>query len=64
MGFSSGSVIKNQLAYPGDGGLIPRSQRSTGERGGNPLQDSCLGNPMDRGAWWASPWCPKGSDMT
>jgi len=29
------------------------SQRSPGEENGKPLQDSCLGNPMDRGAWWA-----------
>ena len=49
MGFPSGSVIKkNLLAYAGDGGLIPWSQRSTREGGGNPLQYSCLGNPMTR----------------
>ena len=34
-------------------GSIPESERSPGERNGNPLQYSCLGNPMDRGAWWA-----------
>ena len=34
-------------------GLIPGSGRSPGEENGNPLQYSCLGNPMDRGAWWA-----------
>ena len=34
--------------YPG---LIPGSGRSPGEGNGNPLQHSCLGNPMDRGAW-------------
>ena len=33
--------------------LIPESGRSPGEGNGNPLQYSCLGNPMDRGAWWA-----------
>ena len=38
---------------PGDAGLIPRSGRSPGGGNGNPLQDSCLGNPMDRGARWA-----------
>ena len=35
-------------------GLIPGSGRSPGEGNGNPLQDSCLGNPMDGGAWWAT----------
>ena len=35
----------------GDPGSIPGSGRSTGEGNGNPLQNSCLGNPMDRGAW-------------
>ena len=34
--------------------VIPRSGRSPGERNGYPLQYSCLGNPMDRGAWWAT----------
>ena len=33
--------------------LIPEAERSPGDRSGNPLQFSCLGNPMDRGAWWA-----------
>ena len=36
-----------------DVGLIPRSRRVPGEGNGNPLQYSCLGNPMDRGAWRA-----------
>ena len=36
-----------------DTGSIPRSGRSPGGGHGNPLQCSCLGNPMDRGAWWA-----------
>ena len=36
-----------------DGGLIPEWGRSPGEGNGNPLQHSCLGNPMDRGAWRA-----------
>ena len=35
-------------------GLIPGSGRSPEGRNGNPLQNSCLGNPMDRGAWWAT----------
>ena len=38
----------------GDPGLIPGSGRSPGEGNGNPLQYSCLENPMDRGAWWAT----------
>ena len=37
----------------GDSGLIPGSGRSPGGGNGNPLHYSCLGNPMDRGAWWA-----------
>ena len=36
----------------GDAGLIPGSGRAPGEGNGNPLQYFCLGNPMDRGAWW------------
>ena len=36
-----------------DTGLIPGSGRSPGEGNGIPLQYACLGNPMDRGAWWA-----------
>ena len=35
------------------GGFSPRSGRSPREGNGNPLQHSCLGNPIDRGAWWA-----------
>ena len=38
----------------GDAGLISGSGRSLGEGNGNPLQYSCLGNPMDRGAWQVS----------
>ena len=38
----------------GDLGSIPGSGRSSGEGNGNPLQYSCLENPMDRGAWWAA----------
>ena len=40
---------KNSPAYAGDVGLIPGSGKSPGEGNGNPLQYSCLGNPMDRG---------------
>ena len=38
----------------GDLGSIPGLGRCPGEGNGNPLQYSCLGNPMDRGAWWAT----------
>ena len=51
MGFPGGSVIKNPPANAGDAGLIPGSGRSLGERNGNSLQYSCLGSPMNRGAW-------------
>ena len=50
-------VVKNLLANAGDlrdAGLIPGSGRSSGEGNGSLLQYSCLGNPMDRGAWWAT----------
>ena len=45
-------MVKNLPANAGDKGLIPGSGRSPGEGNGNSLQYSCLGNPMDRGAWW------------
>ena len=50
-------VIKNPSANAGDirdTGLIPGSGRSPGKGNGNPLQYSCLENPMDRRAWWAT----------
>ena len=46
--------VKNLPANAGDTGSIPGSGRSSGEGNGNPLQYSCLGNPMDRGAWQAT----------
>ena len=52
--FPDGSVVKNPPAGIGDVGLIPGSGRFPGEGNGNPLQYSCLGNPLDRGAWWAT----------
>ena len=48
-----GSVVKNTPVSAEDTGLIPGSGRSLGGRHGNPLQYSCLENPMDRGAWQA-----------
>ena len=53
-GFPGSSVVKNLPASAGYMGLIPGSGRSPGEGNGNPLQYSCLGNPMDRGIWWAA----------
>ena len=52
--FPCGSTVKNPPANTGVVGLIPGLGRSPGEGNGNPLQYSCLGNPMDRGAWWAT----------
>ena len=49
-----GSVEKNLLANGGDMALIPETERSSGEENGNPLQYSCLRNPMDKGVWWAT----------
>ena len=54
MGFIGGSVVKNLHANIRDKGLIPGSGRSPVEVNGNLLQYSCLGNPMDRGPWWAT----------
>ena len=54
MGFPGGSVVKNLPANAGDPGSMPGLGRSPGEGNGNPLQYSCLGNPMDRGAWRAT----------
>ena len=48
-----GSDGKVSACNAGDRGLILGSGRSPGEGNGNPLQYSCLGNPMDTGAWWA-----------
>ena len=50
--FPGGSVVKNLPANARDMGLIPGLGRSLGGGHGNPLQYSCLENPMDRGAWW------------
>ena len=60
-GFPGGSVVKSLPVNAGNLDLIPGSGRSPGEGNGNPRQYSCLGNPMDRGAWWASPWDRKKS---
>ena len=63
--FSRGSDGKESACNVGDPGLTHGSGRSLGEGNGNPLQYSCLKNPMDRGAWWATVlWGCKESDMT
>ena len=54
MGFPGGSEVKASASNAGDPGSIPGSGRSPGEGNGNPLQYSCLENPMDRGAWQAT----------
>ena len=53
-GFPDGSTVKNLPASAVATGSIPELGRSHEEGNGNPLQYSCLGNPMDRGAWWAT----------
>ena len=52
--FPGGSVVNNPPANAGDVGSIPGLGRYPGRANGNPLQYPCLGNPMDRGAWWAT----------
>ena len=52
MGFPGGAVVKNLPANAGDTSSIPESGRFSGEGNGNPPQYSCLGNSMDRRAWW------------
>ena len=54
MGFPSGSVVKNLSANAEVTGLICGLGRSPREENDNPLQYSCPGNPMDRGAWQAT----------
>ena len=54
LGFPGGSEVKASASNAGDLGSIPGSGRSPGEGNGNPLQYSCLENPMDGGAWWAA----------
>ena len=54
LGFPGGSEDKASACNAGDPGSIPGLGRSPGEGNGNPVQYSCLENPMDRGAWWAT----------
>ena len=53
LGFPGGSAGKESACNAGDLGLISGLGRSSTGRDGNPLQYSCLENPMDREAWWA-----------
>ena len=58
-------MVKNPSVHSGDAGSIPGSGRCPGEGNDNPLQHSCLGNPVDRGTWWATVHgVAKESDMT
>ena len=52
-GFPGDSVVKNPLANARDTVWVPGLEGSPGGGNGNPLQYSCLRNPMDRGAWQA-----------
>ena len=54
MGFPGSSAGKDSACNAGDPASIPGLGRSPGEERGNSLQYSCLENPVDRGAWWAT----------
>ena len=65
MGFPGGAVGKESVFNAGDTRdtrSVPGSGRSPGGGNGNPLQHSCLDNPTDRGAWWATVHEVAGSD--
>ena len=53
LGSPGGSDNKESACNAGDASSIPGLGESPGEGNGNPFQYCCLGNPMDRGAWWA-----------
>ena len=63
-GLHGGSDGKESACSVEDLGLIPGLGRSPGGRNGNPLQYSCLENPMDKAAWWATVQGVPESDMT
>ena len=64
MDFPGDSAVKYLPAKVGDAGSVPESGKSPGEGNGNQVQYSCLGNPMDRGTWWATIHGVTESDMT
>ena len=65
LGFLGASVVKNLPAKAGDVGLTLGTGRPPKGGNGNPLQYSCLGNPMDRGTWHVTVHgATKESDMT
>ena len=63
-GFPSGSVVKNLPSNAGDSDSVPGLGKSAVEGNGYPLQYSCLGNRMDRGAQWGIVLVVAESDMT
>ena len=63
-GFPGSTEVKNPPANATDAGWIPGSGRSPEEGNGNPCQYSCLGNPMDIGALWATVHGMAELDMT
>ena len=64
LGFPRDSDAKESACNVGDPGSVPGSGRSSGEGNGYPLQYSCMENPVDRGAWWATVHGVTESDMT
>ena len=64
LGFPCSSVVKNSSINAGEVSSIPVLGRSPGVGNGNPLEYSCLENPMERGAWQSSPWGHNESGMT
>ena len=59
MGFPNSLVGKESACNAGDPGSVPGLGRFPGEGNGNPFQYSCLGNPIDRGAWRATWGCKR-----
>ena len=64
LGFPGGSDSKESACNAGDLSSVPGLGRSPGRRNGNPLQYSCLENPMEVGAWWATVQGVAELDMT